>query len=610
MSNNSPILSIRNASLSFAKKLLFSDLTINIFPRDKICLIGKNGVGKTTLMNAIIGKFELDEGERQISPNIKIGYLAQNEEIAGELSVKQFLQDGLKIDEEKSYLIDIICDKLEISQNDLTKNLSGGQKRRVNLARALIMEPDILMLDEPTNHLDLEIIKWLEEYLKNYKGALLVISHDRDFLKNVTNKVFWLRANKLNINEKGYKDFEEWSQNIIDHENKELTNLQRKYALESGWLQTGVTARRKRNIGRLHFLNELKEKLAKQRSLVRASQNTMKISAQKIEEDAPQVIMSFNNVSKSFGEKNLISKFSHKIIRGEKIGIIGKNGSGKSTFLKMMVGELQPDIGNVKMAKDIDFSYFDQLRSKIKPDSTIKDILCENGSDYVQLGNGKQMHVCGYLKNFLFDPKDVDTKVATLSGGQQNRLLLAKTLAKPGNFMILDEPTNDLDMESLDILQDYLTNYQGTLIVVSHDRSFLDEIATSILSFENGEIIHNLGGYSDYLEYKEKFLPTQNNNKVNDKPIEEKKETETKKEDKTNKKLSYKHKIELEKLPQEIANLETKILELTNELNETEERNSANLAQIAIEIAQLSQKLEEKENRWLELETISNSTNS
>lgn len=606
MSNNSPILSIRNASLSFAKKLLFSDLSINIFARDRVCLIGKNGVGKTTLMNAIIGTFDLDEGERQISPNTSIGYLSQNENIEQNISARKFLQNGLNLDEEKTYLIDIICEKLEIDQNALTQNLSGGQKRRVHLARALILEPDILMLDEPTNHLDLEIIKWLEGYLQSYKGSLLIISHDRNFLKNTTNKVFWLRANKLNINEKGYDDFEEWSQNIIEHENKELANLQKKYTLESGWLQTGVTGRRKRNIGRLHYLNELKEKLAKQRVLVKNSQSSIKITSQKLEEDAPQVIMSFNNVCKSYGDKTLINKFTNKIIRGERIGIIGKNGSGKSTFLKLMVGEIEPDSGNVKMAKDIEFSYFDQVRSQIKPDSSIKDILCESGSDRVQLGNGKEVHVCGYLKNFLFDPKDIDTKAGTLSGGQQNRLLLAKTLAKPGNFMILDEPTNDLDMDSLDILQEYLVNYQGTLIIVSHDRSFLDEVATSILSFEDGEIIHNLGGYSDYIAYKEKYSQeTTKDKKSDNKFIEPESNLENQKNNsKSNKKLSYKHKLELEKLPQKIEDLESKILQLTTELNETEDRNPANLAQISIEIAKLNQELDEKESRWLELEEM------
>jgi len=595
---SSPILSIRNAAISFAKKTLFTDLTINIFANDKICLIGKNGVGKTTLMKAIIGSIEFDDGVRQIAPNIKIGYLEQSENLPKDLSISDYILEGIKLDEHKKYLIDIVCSKLEINKDALIKDLSGGQKRRTNLAKALIIEPDILLLDEPTNHLDLEIIKWLEDFLRSYKGALLIISHDRTFLEKTTNKVFWLRANKLNINNKGYRDFDKWSKEIIDHEQKTLLNLEKKVSLESGWLQTGVTARRKRNIGRLHHLNDLKEKLKEQRKLVKQTQSNLKIHSQKLENDAPQVIMSLNNVSKSFNNNKLVEKLDLKILRGEKIGIIGKNGSGKSTLLKMFVGELEPDQGTIKMAKDIKFSYFDQVRSTIKKGKTIKDILCETGSDYINLANGKVIHVCGYLKNFMFDPKEVETKVETLSGGQQNRLLLAKTLANPGNFMILDEPTNDLDMDSLDILQDYLSKYEGTLIVVSHDRDFLDNVATSILAFEgNGKVNHNLGGYSDYIKYKEEYLKADNKVIVKERKADATKQTKIKV-----KKISNKEKFELEKLPKKIEELEKRILELTHELNETEDRNPANLAQISIDIANCQKDLEEKESRWLELE--------
>ncbi len=606
---NHPILSIRDATISFAKKTLFENLHLNLFSRDRICLIGKNGVGKTSLMNAIVGQFDLDCGERWISPHCVIGYLSQSEKLPPNRTVAEFILEGLKIDEHKSYVVDIVCDHLQIDKAALTHNLSGGQKRRVNLARALVLEPDILLLDEPTNHLDLHIIQWLENYLQNYQGSLLVISHDRKFLEKVSNKVFWLRANKLKVNQQGYKDFDEWSQQIIDHEQRELINLQKKVGLESGWLQTGVTGRRKRNIGRLHYLMELRTKLEAQKRLVKANQSYIKIESQKIEEDAPQVIISFNNVSKGFLDsktseiKPLINKFSLKILRGEKIGIIGKNGSGKSTLLKMMIGELKPDSGTVKPARDLNFSYFDQSRSKIQPDSTMQEILCDSGSDYVQLANGKTSHICGYLKDFLFDPKDVQTLAGTLSGGQQNRLLLAKTLANPGNFMILDEPTNDLDMDSLDMLQDYLMKYQGTLIVVSHDRDFLDNVATSILAFEeNGEITTHVGGYSDYLEYKNRNL------KSAEAPVFKRVENEsnfTTEKQNSSKKLSYKYKHELEKLPQKIEKLENKIRELSEELSETEDRNPANLAHIAMEIAKFQKELDESEERWLELEEAS-----
>ena len=610
---NSPLLSIRDATISFAKKTLFQNLHLNLFSRDRICLIGKNGVGKTSLMNAIAGNFDLDFGERWISPQCSIGYLTQSEKIPNNLSVFDFIAKDLKIDEHKSFVVDIVCENLQLDKNSLIQNLSGGQKRRANLARALVLEPNILLLDEPTNHLDLNVIQWLENYLQGYQGALLVISHDRKFLEKISNKVFWLRAGNLKINQQGYKNFDEWSQNIIDHESRELSNLEKKVGLESGWLQTGVTGRRKRNIGRLHYLLDLRTKLEAQKKLVRANQSYIKIETQKIEEDAPQVILSFNNVSKSFENQNLIEKFSLKILRGEKIGIIGKNGAGKSTLLKLMIGELKADIGTVKPARDLKVSYFDQSRSQIKPDSTLQEILCDSGGEYVQLANGKTRHICGYLKDFLFDPKDIQTLAGTLSGGQQNRLLLAKTLANPGNFMILDEPTNDLDMDSLDMLQDYLINYEGTLIVVSHDRDFLDNVATSILAFEgNGEITTSIGGYSDYISYKEKYAADRvipKGNKLESKSNSIFATSKDVIQSSGKNKISYKLKFELEKLPAKIEKLEAKIAELSEELSQTQERNSANLAQISMEIAKHQKELETAEERWLELEEISDSSN-
>ena len=620
---SSPLLSIRDVTISFAKKILFENLNLNLFSRDRVCLIGKNGAGKTSLMSAIYGSMDFDCGERWIAPKAVVGYLTQNEDIPSGLTVVEYIMGELKLDEHKSYLVDIICDNLQIDKQSLTHNLSGGQKRRAHLAKALVLEPDILLLDEPTNHLDLAIIEWLEEYLRSYNGALLVISHDRKFLEKVSNKVFWLRAGTIKINHDGYKNFDEWSQTIIDHEQRELLNLEKKVGLESGWLQTGVTGRRKRNIGRLHYLDELRQKLAAQRKLVNSHKNHMKIGDEaEFDNDAPQVIASMNNVSKSYEEKILIDKFSLKILRGEKIGILGKNGSGKSTFLKLLVGEIEPDSGTVKLARDLQFSYFDQQRSAIQPKSSIQEILCGSGSEYVQLPNGKVRHICSYLKDFLFDPQDTKTMAGTLSGGQQNRLLLAKTLANPGNFLILDEPTNDLDMDSLDMLQDYLAAYQGTLLVVSHDRDFLDNVVTNILAFEgDGEIISHLGGYSDYIEYKNEHLKKAEMAKISIRNEAAAKARALAAQDsaaldfakefsapivkpRSHNTSHSKIKFELERIPQKIEVLENKILELNDELINTEDRNPASLAHISIEIANAQQKIDELEKRWEELEKI------
>ena len=589
------LFSMREVAISFAKHNLFDDLSFNIFLGDHICLIGKNGVGKTTLMKAILNKIDIDQGVIWQAPDINIGYLSQNmPEFDQNTTIFDFIASKINIDDEKLYLIDIICQNLQIDKNLIFKNLSGGQKRRANLAQALILKPDILLLDEPTNHLDLATIKWLEQYLSTYSNSLIIISHDRKFLERTTNKIFWLRSNKLNINNNGYKNFNSWSNSIIEHEQRQYNNLQKKYELEKQWLQTGVTARRKRNIGRLHYLKDLQQKIITQHNIIKQNKTKINISSSKLDHNNPQIIATINNISKKYDQKQIINNLSFKILRGEKIGIIGKNGSGKSTFLEILTKKIQPTSGTIKHANDIAISYFDQNRNEIKDNMTLHDILCENGSDYVQLANNKLRHVCGYLKDFLFDPKDLKTKASTLSGGQQNRLLLSKILANPGNFLILDEPTNDLDMQSLDILEEYLLNYQGTLIVVSHDRNFLDNIATSIIGFEEDCINIFYGNYSDYQSY---YFKNENTLKQ-----EESKKNNIKKTEKKIFKLSNKEKFELKNIINKISNLEDEI----NHLNEILLQNPANSQEIIIKLSNLAKDLSLAEERWQYLEELNN----
>jgi len=623
-----PLLSMREVSISFAKKVLFEKLSLNLFPNDRICLIGKNGAGKTSLMNAIAGQIDFDSGERWVKPSATIGYLTQSESLPNDLLVKDFLSQNSKISDSKQYLIDVVCDNLGVNKNSYTDQLSGGLVRRVNLAAALVLEPEILLLDEPTNHLDLETIQWLENHLQTFKGALVLISHDRTFLEKTSNRVFWIRAGQIKINNQGYHNFDSWSQTIIDQENRELENLKKKFEMESAWLQTGVTGRRKRNIGRLHYLHELRSKIEVQRKVITSNQSRIRIAKFEEDEESPQVIMSFANVSyavknsdsnfKNEAQKTLFSDFSLKILRSERIGIVGRNGSGKSSFLKLMLGEILPQRGKIKLARDIKISYFDQSRSNLDLEASLQENLCGKSGEYVNLPNGKTRHICGYLQDFLFDPKDLKTIAKTLSGGQQNRLLLAKILANPGNFLILDEPTNDLDMDSLDILEEYLTNYSGTLIAVSHDRDFLDNIATSILAFEgNGVIKSSPGGYSDYIKkyainsiskspVLSKNQATQYNNfkaKIVSEEIGKVKSESNQNLGSSNHKSTYKVKIEIEKLLKKISLLEEKIHNLTAELSKTEERSSANLAQISLEIAKHQSDLEEAEAKWLDLES-------
>ena len=607
------LFSIKDASVRYKEIPVFQDLSLNIHQGKRIALIGKNGAGKSTIMNIISGLKELDDGEKWEEPGISVGYLGQEFEFNNFETVFDFIFSNILGEERElyKYKVDIIAEALSLDVKKQMKMLSGGQIRRAGIARALVEEPDILLLDEPTNHLDLNIINWLEQYLNNYKGSLLCISHDKKFLENITNQVFWLDRGKLRVSPKGFKYFDEWSEMLLDQEARELQRRKQIVAEEVMWASRGVKARVKRNLNRLNKVKQMREKLKADVFMFR--QATKKISFEPIKdiETNSKVIAEFFKVYKEFKENNktlsILNGFNLRIKRGDRIGIIGPNGTGKTTFLRLILNELKADKGSIKINKNIEFSYFDQNRSDLKPKDTLKDVMVPNGGDYIEV-RGKMRHVYGYLKDFMFDPSIILERISSLSGGQKNRLKLAKVLANPKSCLILDEPTNDLDMETLDMLGEILISYKGTLLLVSHDRDFLDQTVTKILSFEgDGVVEETIGGYSDYLLFKNSKL-TQNSKNKNEEKNSKFKVITKSGENKNNKKLTFKLEFELNSLPSKIKNLENDINDFNEKLSDP--NLYLNEPDIFFEVTKKLEKskedLEYFENRWLELEEIKN----
>ena len=602
------ILSIKEAMVRFKDKPIFEDLNFNLHQKSRIALVGKNGSGKTTLMKMIAGEIELEEGERWLENKIEIGYLNQEFINLSDKNIFQELISTINDDEEKKFKIDIITEALNINLKSKLIDLSGGQLRKVGLAKALINEPDILLLDEPTNHLDLEVIEWLENYLNKYNGTIICVSHDRTFLSNVTNKVFWIDRGNLKISPKGFKFFDEWSQSLLEQEEKELRNRKQSLSVDIEWASKGVKARVKRNVRRLEQIKLMQKKLEEDESSYRRAISKIKVNSNIKFKDHAKSISEFFNVSKSFKtnseEIKILENFNFKINKGDRIGILGGNGSGKTTFLKLLLKEEIPDKGTIKNFKNIEFSYFDQKRSDLFLKETIKKNMCPSGGDYINV-MGKDRHVYGYLKEFQFDPKILNDYVSTLSGGQKNRLMLAKILANPKSCLILDEPTNDLDMDTLDLLEEILINYKGTLIIVSHDRDFLDQTVTRILAFQgDGKVIDCIGGYSDYLKLKKNSF--KNKNLIKHDLNKVKKDNQSKISN--NNKLTYKLEHELSIIPSEIEKLETVISQMNNILSDADlyTKNIDKFLESSKTLEMSKKKLDELETRWLELDLQKN----
>ncbi len=603
--SNQLLLSLKEVIVSYHKKEVFKELDLIIHRKDFIALVGKNGAGKSTLMNVLTENHDIDNGEIWKIDNLKISYFNQNFFFIDEgQSIEKEIYSIL-LDKNEDFQIDIFCNYLGLDKNSLIKNLSGGQKRRVGLIKTLINKSDILLLDEPTNHLDLDTIIWLENYLKRLDCAILCVSHDRQFLKNFTNKIFWIDRSKIKINNHGYADFESWSKALLAQEERELQNRKQFVNIEVNWANKGVKARVKRNTRRLEQARELQQNLDQDISAFKKA--TKKIEIKLVKDDTKNFrhVAEFHNASFYYhSEQNLLKNFNLKINKKDRIGLLGSNGSGKSTFLKILLGEVALKEGSLKIRQELEFSYFDQLRNDLKDSKPIKKILVPSGGDYLK-ANQKERHVCSYLKDFHFDPSKANDPVGSLSGGMKNRLLLSKVLANPKSGLILDEPTNDLDTDTLDLVESMLSEYNGTLIVVSHNRDFLDKLVNKILYFKgNGEVLIFNGGYNDFLAHKDELigLPKASQN-------DDKSEEPSKKSNISNKKkITFKLKFELDNLPKEIDQIKEdlkaldKILSNPNLFNEDQDK----FIETSEKIGALQLLLEEKEDRWLELLEIEN----
>jgi ATP-binding cassette subfamily F protein uup len=603
-----PLLFLKNAELTFGGNPVFDKLSMQIMPEDKICLVGRNGCGKSTLFKVLASIYELDKGEFYKHPGLNVGYLPQTVTFNDRDNVYDYVLKDIKLGagetkEDNIYRADKILNSLNLGGYKLMKRLSGGKLRRAALAKALIDNPEILLLDEPTNHLDIASIEWLEEYLSNYKGSFICISHDREFLKNISNKIFWLDRGTLKTLNKGFAEFENWSSSVMEQEEIELQKLNKKLEGENLWLQQGVTARRKRNQGRLKSLFTLREQLKNDKSNLSKATNTIKLPPLSAGQNA-KLVLEMDSVCHSFTDvtppKQTINNFSLRITRGEKIGLMGRNGAGKTTFLKLLIGELKPTSGTIRLGANLNISYSDQQREVLDPDQTLWQTLCPGGGDNITVA-GEPKHVVSYLKDFLFDAAQIKSPVGSLSGGEANRLILAKILANPGNLLILDEPTNDLDMDTLDMLEDILSDYKGTLLIVSHDRDFLERIVTRTIIFEqDGSIQDYYGGYTEY----KKALKLNNVKKksLEKTPIDIKKE---------NNNFSYKFKRELELLPNQIDDLTKEINQLEQQLagNNFYSQDPEGFNQSSKNLLAKKQTLENLEVRWLELEELRQSSN-
>ncbi len=592
-----PLLSLKDVSLGFGGHPLFDKADLAVGRGERIALVGRNGSGKSTLLKLLAGQIEPDSGERLIQQAVRVAYLPQEPDLSAYETVLDYTAAGLPEGEaEADHMAEALLHSLSLDGARSTADLSGGETRRAALARALAGVPDVLLLDEPTNHLDLPAIEWLEERLAGGRFGLVVISHDRAFLGRVTNCTLWLDRGRLLRSDKGFAHFEAWSEQILEREAVEAAKLDKLIAQETVWSHQGITARRKRNQGRLRRLHELRAKRAGQAA--RTGSVRMEAAEAGI---TGKLVVEAADIAKAYVGNPVIKGFSTRILRGDRVGIIGPNGAGKTTLLRMLIGELPPDSGKLRLGTNIAMVYLDQTREALAPGETPWSLLCPGGGDQVMVGD-RPRHVVAYLRDFLFADNQARSPVESLSGGERNRLLLACALARPSNLLVLDEPTNDLDMDTLDLLQELLADYEGTVLLVSHDRDFLDRVVTSTIAVEGeGSAMEYPGGYSDYLRQR----PDGGEAGIESRP-EKSARREKPKPSGERRKLSYNQQRALQRLPGDIDALEKQIAALEARLADPAlyARDPAGFDDTATALTRAREDKAAAEEAWLELEML------
>ena len=593
-----PLLALQNIRLTLGGKPLLEGAELSVAPGERLCLVGRNGSGKSTLLKIAAGDIEADSGERFFQPDASVRYLPQEPDFSGFATVAAYCEAGLAHDGD-AHRVRSLLGALGLTGEEDPARLSGGEARRAALARVLAPEPDVLLLDEPTNHLDLPAIEWLETELASLRSALVLISHDRRFLQNLSRATVWLDRGATRRLERGFGDFEAWRDKVLEEEEAERHKLDRKIVAEEHWVRYGVTARRKRNVRRMSELADLRKQKREARRVV----GDVKLVASEGKVSG-KLVVEAEKIAKSWGERPIVRDFSIRVLRGDRVGIVGANGAGKTTLIRLLTGDLDPDSGVVRLGANLQMASLDQRRASLHPDTTLRDALTGGGSEYVEI-NGEKKHVIGYMKDFLFGPEQARTPVGKLSGGERGRLMLARALALPSNFLVLDEPTNDLDLETLDLLQEMLADYPGTVLVVSHDRDFLDRVASSVLMSEGaGKWLEYAGGYSDMLSQRGAGVSG-----APVKPAEKPKARAPASEPPApaaKRRLSFKEKHALDTLPGRIAelrNLRAKAQALLDDPG-LYARDPARFNQATQAFARLETELAKAEDEWLELEIL------